>query len=214
EDEQGKKKKNKGIITFFEVGANKVSNPNGIFNDVGEVGYSKADGKWVPARRLEDDYNKSIKEKFKEQYGIPESREFSRHHLEDKVVVKEWGMIHLWKGSCVIIGAIFQHTLTVVPYPDTTPNMVVSTGAFIESSLKVDMTSEWKSKGVKGDDKNKSPKDKGGGSGYAVLIIQNTPYRLEEQICCLYCRDQYDVLSGKVDTSYPTGRYGVSVDLS
>ncbi|GKA60684.1 hypothetical protein Tco_0760091 [Tanacetum coccineum] len=43
---------------------------------------------------------------FKEEYGIPESREFSRHHLEDKVVVKEWGMIHLWKGSCVIIGVI------------------------------------------------------------------------------------------------------------
>ncbi|GKA16948.1 hypothetical protein Tco_0696785 [Tanacetum coccineum] len=28
---------------------------------------------------------------FKEEYGIPESREFSRHHLEDKVVCKEWG---------------------------------------------------------------------------------------------------------------------------
>nr|GEY55726.1 myosin heavy chain-related protein [Tanacetum cinerariifolium] len=26
---------------------------------------------------------------FKEEYGIPESREFSRHHLEDKVVVNE-----------------------------------------------------------------------------------------------------------------------------
>ncbi|GKG46705.1 hypothetical protein Tco_0501551, partial [Tanacetum coccineum] len=26
--------------------------------------------------------------------------------------------------------------------------------------------------------------------------------------------DQYVVLSGKVDTSYPTGGYGVSVDLS
>ncbi|GJU30580.1 hypothetical protein Tco_1174169 [Tanacetum coccineum] len=49
---------------------------------------------------------------------------------------------------------------------------------------------------------------------YAVLIIQNTPYCLEEQICCLDCRDQYAVLSGKVDTSYPTGGYGVSVDLS
>ncbi|GKC23195.1 hypothetical protein Tco_1025345, partial [Tanacetum coccineum] len=103
EDEQGKKKKNKGIITFFEVGANKVSNPNGVFNDVGEVGYSKDDGKWVPARRIEDG---CIKEKFKEEYGIPESREFSRHHLEDKVVVKEWRMIHPWKESCVIIGAI------------------------------------------------------------------------------------------------------------
>ncbi|GKD61905.1 hypothetical protein Tco_1299414 [Tanacetum coccineum] len=31
-----------------------VSNPNGVFNDVGWVGYSKADGKWVPARRIED----------------------------------------------------------------------------------------------------------------------------------------------------------------
>ncbi|GKB61391.1 hypothetical protein Tco_0917577 [Tanacetum coccineum] len=49
---------------------------------------------------------------------------------------------------------------------------------------------------------------------YAVLVIQNTLYCLEEQICCLDCRDQYAVLSGKVDTSYPTGGYGVSVDLS
>ncbi|GKD32033.1 hypothetical protein Tco_1242811 [Tanacetum coccineum] len=53
EDEQGKKK-NKRIITFFEVGANKLSNPNGVFNDVGGVGYSKADGKWKLARRIED----------------------------------------------------------------------------------------------------------------------------------------------------------------
>nr|GEV59482.1 hypothetical protein [Tanacetum cinerariifolium] len=45
EDELGKKKKIKEIITFFEVGTNKVSNPNGVFNDVGGVGYSKADGK-------------------------------------------------------------------------------------------------------------------------------------------------------------------------
>ncbi|GJT76710.1 putative ribonuclease H-like domain-containing protein [Tanacetum coccineum] len=36
---------------------------------------------------------------------------------------------------------------------------------------------------------------------YAVLIIQNMPYCLEEQIRCLDCRDQYAVLSGKVDTS-------------
>ncbi|GKD56531.1 hypothetical protein Tco_1289918 [Tanacetum coccineum] len=49
---------------------------------------------------------------------------------------------------------------------------------------------------------------------YAVLIIQNTTYYLEEQICCLDCRDQYDILSGKVDTSYLTGGYGVSIDLS
>ncbi|GJW82413.1 hypothetical protein Tco_0146388 [Tanacetum coccineum] len=54
EDEQGKKKKNKGIIKFFKVGANKVSNPNRVFNDVGRVGYSKANGKWVPARKIED----------------------------------------------------------------------------------------------------------------------------------------------------------------
>nr|GEZ87209.1 polypyrimidine tract-binding protein homolog 3 isoform X1 [Tanacetum cinerariifolium] len=53
EDEQGKKN-NKGIITFFEVGANKVSKPNGVFNDVGGVGYSKADGKWEPARGIKD----------------------------------------------------------------------------------------------------------------------------------------------------------------
>nr|GEU33691.1 hypothetical protein [Tanacetum cinerariifolium] len=50
-DEQGKKNKNKEIITFVEVGANKVSNPNGVFNDIGGVGYSKVDGEWVPARR-------------------------------------------------------------------------------------------------------------------------------------------------------------------
>ncbi|GJX70694.1 hypothetical protein Tco_0307865 [Tanacetum coccineum] len=37
-----------------------------------------------------------IRKLAKEEYGIPESREFSRHHLEDKVVVKEWGMIHPW----------------------------------------------------------------------------------------------------------------------
>ncbi|GJU83030.1 hypothetical protein Tco_1285395 [Tanacetum coccineum] len=49
---------------------------------------------------------------------------------------------------------------------------------------------------------------------YAVLILQNTPYCLEEQIRCLDCRDQYVVLSRRVDTSYPTGGYGVSVDLS
>ncbi|GKG57183.1 hypothetical protein Tco_0584609, partial [Tanacetum coccineum] len=49
---------------------------------------------------------------------------------------------------------------------------------------------------------------------YAVLIIQNTLYCLKEQIRCLDCRDQYAVLSGKVDTSYPTGGYGVSVDQS
>ncbi|GJX87987.1 hypothetical protein Tco_0340001 [Tanacetum coccineum] len=30
------------------------SNPNGVFNDVSGVGYSKADGTWVPARIIED----------------------------------------------------------------------------------------------------------------------------------------------------------------
>ncbi|GJR18127.1 hypothetical protein Tco_0966654 [Tanacetum coccineum] len=49
---------------------------------------------------------------------------------------------------------------------------------------------------------------------YAVLITQNTPYHLEEQIRHLDYRSQYAVLSGKVDTSYPTGGYGVSVDHS
>ncbi|GJU11153.1 hypothetical protein Tco_1133549, partial [Tanacetum coccineum] len=48
---------------------------------------------------------------------------------------------------------------------------------------------------------------------YAILIIQNTPYCLEEQIRRLDCRNQYAILSGKVDTSSPTGGYGVSVDL-
>ncbi|GKB67763.1 hypothetical protein Tco_0929175 [Tanacetum coccineum] len=55
EDEQGKKRRIKGLLNFFEIGANKDSNPNGVFNDVGGVGYSKADGTWVPARRIEDD---------------------------------------------------------------------------------------------------------------------------------------------------------------
>ncbi|GKD99258.1 hypothetical protein Tco_1387242 [Tanacetum coccineum] len=31
-----------------------VSNPNGVFNDVGGVGYIKADGKWEPVGRIED----------------------------------------------------------------------------------------------------------------------------------------------------------------
>ncbi|GKA81648.1 hypothetical protein Tco_0788340 [Tanacetum coccineum] len=51
--EQGEKKK-KGVITFSEVGANKDNNPNGVFNDRGEVGYNKASGTWVPAMRIED----------------------------------------------------------------------------------------------------------------------------------------------------------------
>ncbi|GKC27639.1 hypothetical protein Tco_1034933 [Tanacetum coccineum] len=49
---------------------------------------------------------------------------------------------------------------------------------------------------------------------YAILILQNTPYCLEEQIHSLDCINQYDVLSIRFDTSYPTGGYGVSVDLS
>ncbi|GJX75865.1 zf-CCHC domain-containing protein [Tanacetum coccineum] len=42
----------------------------------------------------------------------------------------------------------------------------------------------------------------------------NTSYSLGEQLRCLDCRNQYAVLSGKVDASYLTGGYGVSVDLS
>ncbi|GKB14745.1 hypothetical protein Tco_0848668 [Tanacetum coccineum] len=49
---------------------------------------------------------------------------------------------------------------------------------------------------------------------YAVLNLQNTLYCLEEHIRCLDYRDQYAILSGKVDTPYPTGGYGASVDLS
>nr|GEV26996.1 hypothetical protein [Tanacetum cinerariifolium] len=49
---------------------------------------------------------------------------------------------------------------------------------------------------------------------YAVLILQNTVYCLEEEIRCLYCINQYVVLSRRFDMSYPTGGYGVSVDLS
>ncbi|GJS20561.1 hypothetical protein Tco_0449193 [Tanacetum coccineum] len=45
---------------------------------------------------------------------------------------------------------------------------------------------------------------------YAVLISQNMPYYLEEQICRLDCRIQYAVLGRRFDTSYPTGGYSVS----
>ncbi|GJW48281.1 hypothetical protein Tco_0079927 [Tanacetum coccineum] len=45
---------------------------------------------------------------------------------------------------------------------------------------------------------------------YAVLILHNSPYCLEEQIRCLDSKTQYAVLSRKLDTSYPTGGYGVS----
>nr|GEU98236.1 hypothetical protein [Tanacetum cinerariifolium] len=46
-----------------------------------------------------------------------------------------------------------------------------------------------------------------------LRICLNTSYCLEEQIRCLDCRDQYVVLSGRVDTSYPTGGYGVLVSF-
>ncbi|GKC17260.1 hypothetical protein Tco_1014042 [Tanacetum coccineum] len=36
---------------------NKDNNPNGVFSDVGGVRYSKADGTWVPARRIEDGWH-------------------------------------------------------------------------------------------------------------------------------------------------------------
>nr|GEU50965.1 reverse transcriptase domain-containing protein [Tanacetum cinerariifolium] len=42
--------KEKGVIKFSEVGANKDNKPN---NDGGEVGYNKADGTWMPAMRIE-----------------------------------------------------------------------------------------------------------------------------------------------------------------
>ncbi|GJZ01251.1 hypothetical protein Tco_0519212 [Tanacetum coccineum] len=57
EDEQGKKRRIKGLLHCFEIGANKDSNPNGVFNDVSGVGYSKADGTWVPARIIEDGWH-------------------------------------------------------------------------------------------------------------------------------------------------------------
>ncbi|GJX26073.1 hypothetical protein Tco_0232369 [Tanacetum coccineum] len=49
---------------------------------------------------------------------------------------------------------------------------------------------------------------------YTVLITQNTPYCLEEQIRRLDYSSQYAVLSGNVDTSYLNGGYDVSVDIS
>ncbi|GJS99180.1 hypothetical protein Tco_0820350 [Tanacetum coccineum] len=47
-----------------------------------------------------------------------------------------------------------------------------------------------------------------------IVTVINTPYCLEEQIRCLDCINQDAVLSRRFDTSYPTGGYGVSVDLS
>ncbi|GKA88979.1 hypothetical protein Tco_0810791 [Tanacetum coccineum] len=44
-------------LTVKEIGANKDSNPNDVFNDVGGVGDSKADGTWVPAMRIDDDWH-------------------------------------------------------------------------------------------------------------------------------------------------------------
>ncbi|GKB44742.1 hypothetical protein Tco_0889684 [Tanacetum coccineum] len=53
------------------------------------------------------------------------------------------------------------------------------------------------------------------------LLNVSTPYRVygirrivREQIRRLDCKTQYDVLSRRCDTSYPTGGYGVSGDLS
>ncbi|GJR04966.1 hypothetical protein Tco_0527950 [Tanacetum coccineum] len=46
---------------------------------------------------------------------------------------------------------------------------------------------------------------------YAALNSQNC---LEEQIRCLDYKTRYAVLSRKLDTSYPTGGYGVSGDQS
>ncbi|GKA44436.1 retrovirus-related pol polyprotein from transposon TNT 1-94 [Tanacetum coccineum] len=48
---------------------------------------------------------------------------------------------------------------------------------------------------------------------YAVLISQNMPYCLEEQIRHLDYRIQYVVLGRRFDMSYPTSGYGVSVYL-
>ncbi|GJT06618.1 hypothetical protein Tco_0841080 [Tanacetum coccineum] len=44
--------------------------------------------------------------------------------------------------------------------------------------------------------------------------LRNTPYCLEKQIRHLDCRIQYAVMGRRFDTSYPTGRYGVSTDQS
>ncbi|GJZ35975.1 hypothetical protein Tco_0581792 [Tanacetum coccineum] len=102
------------------------SNTNGVFNDVVRVGYSKADGTWVPARGIEDgwhlfdelgsklyfeysiknvhqlsddkhaDYNKKHKRGIRRGVWDPGIKKKFRHHLEGKVVVKEWGMIRPW----------------------------------------------------------------------------------------------------------------------
>ncbi|GJT76708.1 hypothetical protein Tco_1043433 [Tanacetum coccineum] len=49
-----------------------------------------------------------------------------------------------------------------------------------------------------------------------LLLYQmtNTPYSINLNTPYGSAEDQYAVLSGKVDTSYPTGGYDVYVDLS
>nr|GEW45965.1 retrovirus-related Pol polyprotein from transposon TNT 1-94 [Tanacetum cinerariifolium] len=45
------------------------------------------------------------------------------------------------------------------------------------------------------------------------MLDHQDKYMMKAQIHCLDCRNQYAVLGGRIDTSYPTGGYGVSVDL-
>ncbi|GKE04650.1 hypothetical protein Tco_1396668, partial [Tanacetum coccineum] len=49
---------------------------------------------------------KKIRDEIQRRKWDPGIKIFFRYHLEGKVIVKEWGMIRPWKGSCFIIGVI------------------------------------------------------------------------------------------------------------
>nr|GEZ91288.1 hypothetical protein [Tanacetum cinerariifolium] len=51
-------------------------------------------------------------------------------------------------------------------------------------------------------------------SSLMELLVMHHLKNMGEQIRCLDFKDQYVVMSRRVDTSYPTGGYGVSIDLS
>ncbi|GJT73933.1 hypothetical protein Tco_1033219 [Tanacetum coccineum] len=78
----------------FSFGANKVSNPNGVFNDVGGVGYSKADGKWEPARRIEDEVKGWLDEDL-EYYHLKELHYSAQCHTQMSLWIISRGVVLL-----------------------------------------------------------------------------------------------------------------------
>ncbi|GJR06956.1 MDIS1-interacting receptor like kinase 2-like protein [Tanacetum coccineum] len=60
-------------------------------------------------------------------------------------------------------------------------------------------------------DREHLKRDKKSNTDIDTATVSDDQYATDR---CLDCRDQYVVLSRRVDTSYPTGGYGVSVDLS